>query len=171
MLEEWLWDKDILKMVSSHYKTGQPLPDDLIEKLLELKKFSSGGDVLRQAMLAQLSLDYYKSGANKDTSAMMKNLAEKMLPFMQFNDKNHFQAAFGHLMDYAAKYYGYLWSKVFALDMFDAIKKEGLLNPEVGARYIKEVIGRGGSAEPMELLKNFLGREPNQDAFLRDLGL
>jgi thimet oligopeptidase len=171
MLEEWLWDKDILKSVSSHYKTGEQLPDELIEKLIELKKFASGNEILRQCLLAQLSLDYYKPGATKDTMGMLKDLYKRMVTFIAFNDQNHFPASFGHLMDYGAKYYGYLWSRVFALDLFEAIKKEGLLNPVVGDRYVKEVIGRGGSAEPMELLKNFLGRTPNQEAFLKDLGL
>ena len=84
---------------------------------------------------------------------------------------NYFQAAFGHLDGYGARYYAYLWSKVYALDLFDHIKKYGLLNPEIGVHYAQKVLGKGGSQPPMELLKDFLGREPNQDAFLKDLGL
>lgn len=64
-----------------------------------------------------------------------------------------------------------MWSKVFAHDLFNEIKKEGLLNPAVGRRYIDAVIGKGGSKDPNDLLKDFLGREPNQEAFLRDMGL
>ena len=73
--------------------------------------------------------------------------------------------------EYAAKYYGYLWSKVFALDLFAQIKKHGLLNADIGTKYVHDVIGKGGSVDPNTLLKNFLGREPNDEAFFDDMGL
>ena len=71
---------------------------------------------------------------------------------------------------YGAKYYGYLWSRVFALDLFAKIKEHGLLNAEIGKQFADKVYGKGGSADPDELLKDFLGREPNQDAFFKDMG-
>ena len=89
----------------------------------------------------------------------------------QFDPRDHFYASFGHLTGYGAQYYGYMWSKVFAVDLFAQIKKMGLLNPAVGEKYVAEVIGQGGSVDPNDLLENFLGRKPNQKAFLADLGL
>lgn len=171
MLEEWLSDASILKQLSSHYVTGESLPDDLIERILALKNFDSGSFVQRQLMLSLLSLEFYKDGQNKDMYAMYKDLATRLRPFVEFELEDHMYASFGHLTGYAAKYYGYMWSKVFALDLFEEIKKHGLLNPEIGKKYVTEVIGKGGSQDPDELLRNFLAREPNQKAFLKDLGL
>ena len=94
-----------------------------------------------------------------------------MMPHMAFINDNHFYSSFGHLTGYGAKYYGYLWSKVFALDLFATIKKHGLLSPEIGQKYIKEVLSKGGAQDPNELLYNFLGREPNAQAFLQEMGL
>ena len=171
MLEEWLWDTAILKGLSSHYQTGEPLPDNLIETITELKNFSSGNWILRQALFSLMSLDYYGPGPQKDILSLMNELKQKIMPQIQLDLENHMPASFGHLTCYGAKYYGYLWSKVFALDLFDHIKKYGLLNPEIGKQYVNKVIGKGGSKDPDELLKDFLGREPNADAFFRDLGL
>lgn len=171
MLEDWMHDKGILKFVSKHYITNEPLSDELIEKIIKLEQFDSGISTLQQIYYALLSLEYFKEGANKDTQAISKNLYNKVLKHLPWSPENHFQASFGHLMGYGASYYGYLWSRVYAKDLFHEIKKEGLLNPKVGKKYIKEVIGQGGSQDPNNLLKNFLGREPNEKAFLRDLGL
>lgn len=171
MLEEWLWDKNIVKNLSSHYQTGEHIADQLLDRYLDLKHFSTGDATSQQIVYARMSLDYFKEGAKKDTTGLMHHLQATLLPYVNTDLNNHWQASFGHLTGYGSKYYSYLWSKVFALDMFDYINRHGLLNPDVGARYIKEVIGKGGSQDPNILLKNFLGREPNQEAFLRDLGL
>lgn len=171
MLEEWLYDYDILKGLSSHYQTGEPLSDETINKIIELKRFSSGAFVQRQMWLALLALDLYGPGAQKDPHAINQKLQQTIVRNAQPFEEGHFYANFGHLMGYGAKYYGYMWSKVFALDMFDAIKKEGLLNPVMGKKYITDVLAPGGSKDANDLLRTFLGREPNQDAFLKDLGL
>ncbi len=171
MLEEWLEEKEILAMVSSHYKTGEPLPDELIKKIIALKQFDAGSFVQTQAYYALISLNIHAPGADKDVYEIMKKLYTTLRPHMIFDPENHFYASFGHLTGYGAKYYGYLWSKVFALDLFAQIKKAGLLNPAIGEKYVAEVIGQGGSVDPNDLLQNFLGRKPNQEAFLTDLGL
>ena len=171
MFEEWLWDKDILRMVTSHYKTGESLPDDVIDKKIELKKLTSGYFVTRQCWLSLICLDYFASGEQKDTSKIMKQLHDKYIKQVRFEPEAHFQAAFGHLIGYAAKYYGYMWSKVFALDMFYKVKEAGLLNSKEGERLVNLVLSKGGSVDPDIMIKNFLGREPNQEAFLKDLGI
>jgi len=179
MLEEWLHDKDILKKVSGHYLTGEPLPDEIIDTIINLKNLTTGYFVTRQAYLSSMALSCFglssakASGEkeNKDPYVIMKELYTTMLPYIEFNNNNHFYASFGHLTGYGAKYYGYLWSKVFALDMFATIKKYGLLNPEIGQKYIDEVLSKGGAQNPNELLYNFLGREPNAQAFLQEMGL
>ena len=83
----------------------------------------------------------------------------------------HTETSFGHLMGYGAKYYSYLWSKIFALICSMHIKKYGLLNPEIGKQYAEKILKPGGSREPQYLLEDFLGREPNSAAFFKNLGI
>jgi thimet oligopeptidase len=171
MFEEWMWDKEILKKVSSYYQTGEPLSDDMIEKLVGLKNFTTGFFVRGQCQLAMIALNCFKPGAEKDPDAIAEKLHKEMCTYVMFDDSTHYTSSFVHLVHYAAKYYCYMWSKVLALDVFDEVKKHGLLNPEIGKRLVDKVLGKGGSVDPQKLLVDFLGREPNQDAFLRDIGL
>jgi len=171
MLEEWLMDKEILKKVSGHYVTGEPLPDTIIDTIIELKNLSSGYFVTRQAYLSSIALSYFGSGDDKDPHTIMEQLYTRIMTPCAFAKDSHFYTSFGHLTGYGAKYYGYLWSKVFALDIFATIKKHGLLDPVIGQRYVKEVLSKGGAQNPNELLYNFLGREPNTQAFFEEMGL
>lgn len=171
MLEEWMWDADIIKEVSHHYQTGAQLDDEIIKKLQALKNYDIGDFLRRQLAFGLLSLAYYAPGDHKDIIGIKKDIFARLRPYLMLVDDEHFEAAFGHLMGYGAKYYGYLWSKVYALDLFDTIKKGGLLNPVIGNLFRGQVIGKGGSREPLELLRDFLGREPKTDAFFADLGL
>jgi len=171
MLEEWLSDKEILKKISRHYKTGEFLDDKTIENILKLKQFDSGDFLQRQCYLSILALDYFDNGAKKDPKAIRTNLLETMRSHIIYDPDDNMYASFGHLSGYGAKYYSYMWSKVYALDMFSKIKEYGLLNPEIGQRYINEVLAKGGSQDPNILIKNFLQREPSQTAFLENLGI
>jgi len=171
MLEEWLWDRQILKMVSGHYKTGEPLSDELIDTILKLKTFDTGNFVQRQVMLSAIALNYYLPGADKDLYAILYDMSSTYRPQFARHHEDHFYASWGHLTGYAAGYYGYLWSRVFAQDIFEQIKHYGLLDHTIGKKYIDTIIGRGGSADPNQLLYDFLGREPSSDAFFKDLGL
>ena len=171
MFEEWMWDKQMLQNVSKHYQTNKPLSDKLIDKKIELKKFGSGYFVTRQCWLSLLALEYFATGAQKDTDEIKKKLHEEYLGNIRFEPDSHFQASFGHLVGYGAKYYGYMWSKVFALDLFYEVKKHGLLDFNIGKKLEVQILGKGGSVAPDILLKNFLGRDPNQEAFLEDLGI
>lgn len=172
MLEEWLYDPVILKKVSSHYKTQQPLPDALINTIVELKQLVSGlSFVQRQAIFSKIALAYFAPGADKDPHELWESISKQYTHGLMVDPESHFYCSFGHLTGYGAKYYGYLWSKVFALDLFDTIKQHGLLDPIIGKRYVDCILAYGGSKDPNELLKMFLGREPNNKAFLKDLGL
>lgn len=172
MLEEWMTDGPTLKQLSHHYATGQPLPDEIIESIKALKHFNSGSWTLRQASYAAFALQLFGTKQPMENiDELWKELSARILPNILFVPEVHFYTAFGHLPGYGPKYYGYLWSKVFALDLFDTIKRHGLQNPTIGAQYAEKVIGRGGSADPVELLTDFLGRAPSDDAFFKDMGI
>jgi len=169
MFEEWMRDKDILKKISSHYKTGESLPDELLDKIIAAKKLSKGWWTQRQIFLARLALDYFE-GSQKDLDTIMRSLHDQICLHQLFDSDDHRYASFGHLVGYGAKYYSYLWSLVYAIDLFSEIKKHGLLNQDIGKRYVDTILGKGGSKDPQELMIEFLGREPNQENFLKEMG-
>jgi thimet oligopeptidase len=171
MFEEWMSDGPMLKNLSRHYQTGKPLPEDLIKTMLALKQFESGYFVVRQCWLALTSLSYFKAGAHKDLDAITRTLAMEITPKISIDTDVHFQCSFGHLGGYGAKYYSYLWSKVYALDIFENVREKGLLNAEAGSVLTNKILAYGGSVDPNQLLRNYLGREPRQDAFLKDIGI
>ena len=125
---------------------------------------------MRQILLANYSLRLH-SAPTRDLHVLYDELKNSYQPHLALLPQDYYYLGFGHLSHYNARYYGYLWSKVIALDVFEKIKQEGLLNPEVGKRYIQAIIGRGGSQDPNHMLQNFLQRQPTQDAFFRSIGL
>lgn len=170
MFEEWLSEPAVLKQVSYHYKTGEPLDDETITRLCELKKFSSGAFVTRQVGLAQFALSCFGPGEVKDISAINRQIHTQFSRGVLYDDRTHFYCSFGHLTQYGARYYSYLWSQVFAYDLFAAIKQRGLFDSLVGEQFIAKVLGYGGSREPLRLMRDFLDREPTMEAFLQRLG-
>lgn len=170
MFEQWIHNKEILKMISSHYKTGQQLPDELIDKIIALKNLSSGMELMNKILYSFVSLGFY-SQAELVPQDYMRAVNNRLPLHLVFDNDNHRYTSFDHLMDYGARYYSYLWSRVIALDLFSYIKQQGLLDPEVGERLSKMILSQGGTQEPEILIKQYLGREPTQDAFLKDLGL
>lgn len=171
MLEEWLWEPDILKMISSHYQSKAQLPDELIQSILSTRTLNSAAFIGRQCLLSKLSLEIYKEGKEKNINSIMKNLHEETPLFYSYDDLSHFHASFGHLDEYGARYYGYLWSRVLALDLFNHIKEKGLLSSKVGREYREKVLSKGGSQDPSVLLEDFLGRKPSSASFLKAYGL
>lgn len=169
MFEMWLFDKEILSKISHHYITGKSMPSEMIDSIIALKNVSAGRFITRQGFYALLSLGYY-SGPCTNATAFMKATFDSVPHIVEYDNDSHSYAAFGHLAGYGSRYYSYLWSKVLAADLFYQIKQEGLLNPEAGHRLIKEVLSYGSSKDPEILIKNYLGREPNSDAFLKDIG-
>lgn len=172
MLEEWMYDTEVLKMISCHYLSKEPLTDALIQKIQQQKNYAAGDFVLGQLVYGFSSLTYFlPGGTDKDVASVWKEMNETFRSHVAFNHENQGYCSFGHLIGYGARYYGYLWSQVFALDLFTHIEHQGLLDRAVGECYSTEVISKGGSEEPADLIKNFLGREPNSEAFFKDLGL
>lgn len=177
MLEQWLWEPSILRDIAKHYKTGEPLPQKLVDAKVASQNAFSGRDTLRQLHLATYSLDLFSapfsvSSQPLNTHKLFLDLYDRLLPEVEVPKTNHMECAFGHLMGYDAGYYGYMWSKVFALDVFHFIRENnGLLDPSIGARYIKAILSRGGSRDPNVSVREMLGREPNNSAFLKSIGI
>ncbi len=171
MLENWVWEPETLAKLSGHYKDpSKPLPPELVEKLVKAKLADVALTNLRQLAFATIDMTYHTSGRVDSTAVYAKLMSE--IGLIPISPGTMPQASFGHLMGgYDAGYYGYLWSRVYAADMFTRFKREGLLNPATGGDYAKWILEPGGTMDPYELIKGFLGREPNEEAFLKSLGL
>lgn len=170
MLENWVWDEKTLRLLSRHYKTGATLPKKMLRALLRSKKHTAAYLATRQLNFAIFDLILHSKNPPKNSAKLYNSLVKKYTG-ISMPEKAIFPAGFGHLMGYDAGYYGYMWSKVYAADMFTRFKKEGLLNPKTGRDYRREILEVGGSREEITSVKKFLGRIPNNKAFLKEIGL
>lgn len=171
MLENWVWETAPLAKLSGHYlDNSQSLPPDQIKKLVDAKLLNVGVKYSRQLLFATLDQRYH-TDPSVDSTEVYAQLSRDIMQ-IPIPAKTIPQASFGHLMGgYDSGYYGYLWSEVYAQDMYTRFEKEGLLSPKAGADYLKWILQPGGELEPMELITSFLGRAPNEDAFFKSLGL
>lgn len=166
MLENFMWQPSILKEVSANVQTGQPLPDDLIAKIVAARYVNEAYFTTGQIKLGLADMAYHSSGPKVDTTAVWAQISDTYTP-LPMVPGTHPQAAFGHLFGYDAGYYSYLWALVYAQDMFTAFQKGGLENPAVGQRYREDILAPARTYEPDVLVRNFLGRPMNEDAFYK----
>jgi len=171
MLENWVWQEESLRLMSGHYKDSSALPKEMVDKLVASRNANAGGFTLRQIFLATFDQRLHSAKGKVDTAAIIRDTYKEIVGIDVIPGTN-FAAIFGHLVGYDAQYYGYLWSEVYSQDMFATrFEKEGVLNAKTGLDYRNLILAPGGSKDGTELLKDFLGREPNQEAFLRSKGL
>lgn len=171
MLENWVWSAEVLPMLSGHYKDrSQKLPKELLDKMIAAKNVNSGLIYLRQIFFGSIDMRYHTASEIADTTAEYEHLMGPV-SLIPMSAGTHPEASFGHLMGYDSGYYGYLWSKVFAEDMFSRFEAEGVLNPVIGRLYRQAILEQGSSKDEAAILRDFLGREPNEKAFLKSIGL
>ncbi|XP_078487908.1 thimet oligopeptidase [Ciona intestinalis] len=171
MLENWCWEYEPLKQMSQHYEDGSEIPKELIESLIKSRNANTGVFYLRQIVLGTLDLNIHMCD-HADVVQVYADACKNIL-CIPASEGTCMPATFGHLAGgYDAQYYGYLWSEVFCFDMFySRFKKEGIMNQKVGRDYREKILKPGGSIDAEQMLRNFLGRNPNQDAFLQAKGL
>jgi len=173
IMENWPWQKDVLSLFAKHYKTGEVIPSDLVDRMISARTANSGLNTLQQVYYGTLDFQLNDNANPPDATGIYETNAEvqNKVTLYPWVEGTHFAGGFGHLNGYGSKYYGYLWSLVYACDMFSEFEKKGALSPEIGGKYRKEVLSKGGSNDALKLVSNFLGREPDNKAFLRYLGL
>jgi thimet oligopeptidase len=167
VLEEWVWRPESLQTFARHYQTGEPVPTDLVLRMQRANGFGTGLWVRMNLFYAALSLRLYAGDPRGlDPTALEKALQEKYTPFA-FVEGTAFHLSFTHLEGYSATYYTYLWSLVIAKDLFTPFAREGLLNPAPAGRYRHAVLEPGGTKDAADLVRDFLGRDSGDDAFIR----
>lgn len=176
-LENWCWQPEALQLISGHYQTGAPLPQDMLDKMLAAKNFQSAMFLVRQLEFAlfdfRLHAEYnITSGSGADVQSLLDEIRDTV-SVIKPPRFNRFQHSFGHIFagGYAAGYYSYLWAEVLSSDAFSRFEEEGIFNYDTGQDFLHWILERGGSAEPMELFKGFRGREPSNEALLRHMGI
>ncbi|MBT4530272.1 MAG: hypothetical protein HOC27_03620 [Phycisphaerae bacterium] len=171
MFEEWVWTPETLSLFAKHYETGEPMPAELIDGMIAAKNLQSGIKTEGQIFLGMVDQAYHTdTDGEVDTTQVAYDIHDSVRMYPH-TPGSHFQGSFGHLTGYQAGYYGYLWSLVYAQDMFERFKDLGMLNPEAGAYYREKILSKGGTEDSLDLVRDYLGREPSMDAFLESLGL
>jgi thimet oligopeptidase len=172
LLENWCWEYEPLKLFARHYKTSEVLPEPLFNKMKLTQLVGRGIFTMNRLYTGIQDFtfhDKFDSINGKDLTQVSKDLsAMEQLPFAEGSHRIYSSA---QLNLFGAQFYRYLWSEVFAMDLFTMFQKSGVMNTVTGIRYRKEILEKGATMEEIDMLRNFLGREPNSDAFLKSLGV
>ncbi|ROU00992.1 oligopeptidase A [Marinobacter sp. R17] len=174
-LENWCWNPESLGLIAKHHETGEPLPQDLLDKLLAAKNFQSGMQMVRQLEFSLFDFRLH-SEFTPETPVNPLDMYRQVrseIAVTETPEFNRFPNSFSHIFagGYAAGYYSYKWAEVLAADAFSLFEENGIFDPETGHAFLHNILERGGSREPMELFKAFRGREPEVDALLRQTGI
>lgn len=173
-LENFAWERAVVKSISAHAETGEPLPDALFDKMLAARNFEAGAFCVRQVEFALFDMLLHTefNPGKDDVGELLERVRAEVA--VVFPPKwSRFPQSFSHIFagGYAAGYYSYKWAEVLSADCFSAFEEEGVLNPETGRRYLHEILERGSSRDALESFVAFRGRKPRIDALLRLSGI
>ena len=173
-MENFAIEKEFLRTFAFHYKTGEPLPDELIDRIVRSRNFNVAYACMRQVSFGLLDMAYYtqKEEFTDDIIPFEKKAWEKAMVTEQLPD-TCMTVQFSHIMSggYAAGYYSYKWAEVLDADAFAVFKKEGIFNQATAQRFRDCILSKGGTENPMDLYKRFKGSEPTIDALLKRNGI
>ena len=173
-MENFAVEKEFLSTFAFHYKTGEPLPDELISRIIKSRNYLAAYSCLRQVSFGLLDMAYYtkKEEFTDDIIPFEKKAWEKAMVTPQLPD-TCMTVQFSHIMagGYAAGYYSYKWAEVLDADAFSVFKKHGIFNPDTARKFRDCILSKGGTEHPMTLYKRFKGSEPTIDALLKRNGI
>jgi len=168
MLENFVWERVVIDELSGHWENKTKLPEELFAKMLKARTFMEGTNYAAQVAFALGDLVLH-TDVPADVSGVFDKIVSDITGVATIPG-THFVGSFDHLMGgYGAGYYAYLWSQVFAADIYTLFKADGVISPAVGAKYRKEILEWGSERPEADSLRAFLGREPSEDAFMRDV--
>ena len=174
IMENWCYEKEALALFAKHYKTGDCIPMDLIDKIKAASTFQQGMQTLRQLSFGLLDMSWH----GMDPSAITNVKKQEKMVFKQtqlFPDvkQNCMSTAFSHIFQggYSSGYYSYKWAEVLDADAFEYFKENNLFDPKIANDFKKHILSKGGTRDPLELYIKFRGQKPKVDALLRRSGL
>ncbi len=176
LMEFWLTDKDIIPMLSSHYETGAPMPEEMMDKFLASRFFMPADGNMRQLGLAKLDMEIYTNFDDKfkgkDIDQATYDVQKHYMMPVTLPSRSMVRQ-FSHIMSggYSAGYYSYKWAEVLSADAYSRFKNEGMLNPKTGGDLRRSIMSQGGSKDEAVQFHDFMGREPKADALLEVQGL
>ena len=174
-MENWCWEPEALAFISGHFETGEPLPQELLEKMLAAKNYNAAMFILRQLEFGLFDFRLHAEFDPAKGARILETLKEvkDLVAVVPGAEWGRFPHAFSHIFagGYAAGYYSYLWADVLAADAYSRFAEEGIFNRTTGQSFLDNILTRGGSEAPMELFKRFRGREPQLDAMLKSYGI
>jgi oligopeptidase A len=172
-MENFCWEWDVLRHMTRHVDTGEPLSRELYDKMLAAKNFQSGLAMLRQLEFAIFDMRLHSDPASERSALELLREVRERVAVLLPPDYNRFPNSFSHIFagGYAAGYYSYKWAEVLSSDAYSFFEENGVLNPIAGQRFRDEILAVGGSRPAAESFLAFRGREPRVDALLRHNGM
>jgi len=174
-LENWCWEPEALALISGHYETGEPLPQELLDKMLAARNYQSAMQMMRQLEFSLFDMrihhefDESKGARISEILSEVREQTSVRIP----PEYNRFQHSFGHIFagGYAAGYYSYKWAEVLSSDAFARFEEEGIFSAATGRDFLQVILERGGSRKAADLFQEFRGREPSVEPLLRHSGI
>lgn len=174
IMENWAMEPEVLKSYARHYKTGEPMPAELIEKIRNSQLFNQGFETVEYLAASFLDMDWHTiaGGREYDAAAFERESLGK-IGLMPEIESRYKSSNFSHIFSggYSSGYYSYIWAAVLDADAFEAFREKGLFDHETAASFRKNILEKGGSEDVMVLYKRFRGAEPKVDALLKRRGL
>ena len=178
IMENWAWERESLDLFARHFETGAAIPEEIFSKMTAAKNFRAGCATMRQVAFARLDLLLHTQTAEFASQPDVEPAARAAIAECLVRTEpptptavKRFTHIFSDPVGYAAGYYSYKWAEVLDADAFTRFKREGIFNAAVGAEFVEKILSRGNSADPMELYRAFMGREPDVRALLVRAGL
>ncbi len=172
-LENFAYEKSVLKTFAKHYQTGEVLPDGMIDKLIKAKNFQSALAMLRQLEFGIFDMLVHTGSYTKEQVQEILDEVREQIAVIKPPRYNKFQNSFAHIFagGYAAGYYSYKWAEVLSADAFYIFIDNDIFDEEIASKFLNTVLSQGGSKKAMDIFKEFAGREPDIDALLKLSGI
>lgn len=171
LMENWTWEREALDLFARHHETGEPMPEDMFQRLTGTRHFMGGWQQMRQLGFGTLDLalhNEFEPGGGSDVMTFAREVLEPLSPGTEFAER-HILTVFSHLFagGYASAYYSYLWSEVLDADAYTRFRERGVFDEESGRRFRHGVLAKGDAEEADVLFRRFMGRDPDPEALLR----